>query len=578
MTIRRLSPNQPRGFELGSPYPFTSNCFLLNEIQLSKHNQTGENIEPNNADILRQAQRIQNAERVRNPKRKRIGPIEDLFQSSHKPQSLNRFAAPEKMRQGSIRRLSLKNSNPSRTPSPYGAPRKPPSARAREILDAAKKCAKPTFRDNNALSSLTRNINRPISPRSPLSIQLPVLAKQISKRTSRLPSPRKKRFLPASGAKKAIPKRPVSQGSNPSETFMADVEEVKEELCGFLKPTLKSLREDINDFEQCVEKLCADVEGNTLMVGIARKALLDMREEVRSLCLNIHTINDTDVLMKVREKVMQLKDDVAQIKKCGFDPGEPEFVYDKGILATKEAWKKIEDRLHLREALLHVDFTQYKEYYQFQKSKQFQKNVKAKVRRFLKDFATMKNEYKPGTEVRESEHLKCILGDKAKGQMGLYATKTFKAGDVIGAFRGKFYTLEESEFYHGEGMVGHKRSSYLMTVPFCKSDGRTNHFLCCDPFPKSGAVNDFRYDIDKTRDDPANDKRKQNMVWLLVTYNDIVYCMEIALKTIKAGEEILTHYSNDYSASEYFRQEKKRIRTEKNIKEVTRVPMVDICA
>merc|ERR1719354_1024575 len=139
--------------------------------------------------------------------------------------------------------------------------------------------------------------------------------------------------------------------------YCAELEATPEELCGFLKPTLKSLREDINDFEQCVEKLCADVEGNTLMVGIARKALLDMREEVRSLCLNIHTINDTDVLMKVREKVMQLKDDVARIKKCGFDPGEPEFVYDKGILATKEAWKEIEDRLHLQEALLHVDFT-----------------------------------------------------------------------------------------------------------------------------------------------------------------------------------------------------------------------------
>ena len=114
------------------------------------------------------------------------------------------------------------------------------------------------------------------------------------------------------------------------------------------------MREDIKDFEQCVEKLCAGVEENMLMVEVARKALLGLREDMRDLCINIQNIDDTNELMKVRKKVMELKDDVAQIKKHGYDPGDPEFIYDKGILATKQAWKEIEDRLHIREALLHV--------------------------------------------------------------------------------------------------------------------------------------------------------------------------------------------------------------------------------
>ena len=96
--------------------------------------------------------------------------------------------------------------------------------------------------------------------------------------------------------------------------------------------------------------------------------------------------------------------------------------------------------------------------------------MKAKVRRFLKDFEQHENEYKPGTEIRESHHLKSILGGEAKGQMGLYATKTFKAGIAFFIYnRSKTFTFQHnnmlfSKHFHGKRKRNIGIQNYLILI------------------------------------------------------------------------------------------------------------------
>jgi len=320
--------------------------------------------------------------------------------------------------------------------------------------------------------------------------------------------------------------------------------------CADYSEIIKNLRRNIDADTEIIRQLQAEMP-----LVFREKELKQLLGEFKSYGREVRAVRKNLEPMRQKSKLELLRDEIANIRakiagatKEGINYRLPAAELINQYFFTTRAFHQVRRYFDADGNEIIIDWNDLQERFSNEPiaSSFNDVNIRSRIEeKVLKNLLTNSEEdLKPGTEIRQSGHLRDLT--PPINENGLYSTKIFVIGDVIGTWKGAtVYTNEECEKYFHKFSKHHDRARYLLQVPFVR--GSKTVKLHLHPPKKSGSINDFRFNIRKPFDECSEDERaKRNVIWILAKFRGSTHVVELASREISAGEELLTYYGSHY--------------------------------